>query len=69
MEGKTLLPFISPTTICIVGPTQVVNPCLPKDYWKVLNSTEMFTCLPVKILYAYSEYQKLFDEMQDISSR
>lgn len=32
------------------------------------NSKEIFTCPPVKILYAYSEYQQLFDEMQDISN-
>ena len=64
MEGKTLLPFISPTTICIVGPTQAGKSMFTKRLLE--NSTEMFTCPPVKILYAYSEYQKLFDEMQDI---
>lgn len=65
MEWKTLLPFISPTTIYIVGPTQAGKSLFTKELLE--NSTEMFTFPPVKIVYAYSEYQKLFDDMQYIS--
>lgn len=64
MERKTLLPFISPTDI--VGPKQEGKSMFTKRLLE--NSTGMFTCPPVKIVYAYSEYQKLFDEMQDISN-
>lgn len=66
MDRNTLLPFISPTTICIVGPTQAGKSMFTKRLLE--NSKEIVTCPPVKILYAYSEYQQLFDEMQDISN-
>lgn len=63
-KGEVLLPFISPTTICLSGPTQSGKSVFTKRL--IENTDEMFMEPPEKILYAYSEYQKLFDEMQDI---
>lgn len=64
MTEKTLLPFFSPTTICISGPTQSGKSMFTKKL--VENANAMFTLPPERILYAYSEHQKLFDEMQNI---
>ncbi|CAC5359496.1 unnamed protein product [Mytilus coruscus] len=66
MKEKILLPFISPTTICVVGPTQSGKTMFTKKL--IENVNEMFTDPPEKILYVYLEYQKLFDEMQTISN-
>ena len=64
MTTKTLLPFFYPTTICIVGSTQCGKSMFTKKL--VENAGSMFTLPPEKILYAYSEHQKMFDEMQNI---
>ena len=64
MTEKTLLPFFSPTTICIVAPTQGGKTVFTKKL--VENANAMFTISPERILYCYSEHQKLFDEMQNI---
>lgn len=61
---KTLLPFGSPTTISVVGPTQAGKSVFTKRL--IENADSMFTKPPEKILYAYSEYQPLFDDMQGI---
>ena len=62
MTDNDVLPFISPTTLAIVGPTQSGKSVFTKRL--IENSGVMFTIPPKKILY--SEYQKLFDEMNDI---
>lgn len=59
---QTLLPFSSPTTIYIAGPTQAGKSVFTKRL--IENANVMFTKPPEKILYAYSEYQPLFDDMQ-----
>ena len=64
MTKKKLLPFFSPTTNCAVGATQLGKTMFTKKL--VENTDAMFTIPPEKILYAYSEHQKLFDEMQNI---
>lgn len=61
---KTLLPFASPTTIFIAGPSQAGKSMFTKRL--VENASVMFTEAPEKILFAYSEYQTLFDDMQNI---
>ena len=63
-KGEVLLPFISPTTICILGPTQSGKSVFTKRLIKSVK--KMFTVPPDKIMYAYSEYQKMFDDMQNI---
>ena len=63
-EEKTLLPFLSPTTIFVSGPTQSGKTMFCKKL--IENASKMFTEAPEKILYAYSEYQKMFEEMQHI---
>lgn len=63
-DQKTLLPFLSPTTIYISGPTQSGKSMLARKL--IENASTMFTEPPEKILYAYSEYQKMFNEMQNI---
>lgn len=63
-ENIAVLPFISPTTICIVGLTQLEKSIFTKRL--IENADDMFTEPPEELLYAYSEYQKLFDEMQDM---
>lgn len=59
---QTLLPFSSPTTIYISGPTEAGKSVFTKRL--IENANAMFTKPPEKILYAYSEYQPLFDDMQ-----
>lgn len=61
---NTVLQFIAPTTVRVVRPTQSGKSVFTKRL--IENSQEMFTIPPEKILYAYSEYQKLFDEMEHI---
>ena len=61
---KILLPFNSPTTIAVIGPTQSGKSRLTKRL--VENASKMFTETLENILYAYSEYQPLFDDMKHI---
>ena len=65
MTDETVLKFISPTTIYVVGPTQSGKTMFTKRL--IENAEQMFTDPPEKILYVYSEYQKLFDEMHNLS--
>lgn len=61
-ETVTLLPFSTPTTILICGSTQS-----GKTYFTKLllqNAKGMFTKPVQKIIYAYSEYQNIFDDMK-----
>lgn len=60
-ETATLLPFSTSTTILICGSTQS-----GKTYFTKLllqNAKGMFTKPVQKIIYAYSEYQNIFDDM------
>lgn len=66
MSEKVILPFISPTTVCVVGPSQSGKSFFTKRL--IENAGAMFTKTPEKILYAYSEYQKMFDDMLHISN-
>lgn len=59
---QTLLSFSSPTTIYIAGPTQAGKSVFTKRL--IENANVMFTKPPENFLYAYSEYQPLFDDMQ-----
>ena len=63
---KTLLPFSSPTTLGIFGSTQCGKSVFTKRL--IENSSKMFTEAPVDIMYAYSEHQKLFDDMKYITN-
>lgn len=61
-ETATLLPISTPTTILICGSTQS-----GKTYFTKLllqNPKRMFTKQVQKIIYAYSEYQNIFDDMK-----
>lgn len=63
MENEqTLLPFSSPTTVYISGPTQAGKSVFFNKL--IENADVMFTKPPEKKLYAYSEYQPLFDDIQ-----
>lgn len=64
MDEKIVIPFTSPTTIQICGPTQSGKTMFTKKM--IENASHMFTDPPEKIMYVYSEYQKLFDEMKHI---
>lgn len=63
-EEKTILPFLSPTTLYIAGPTQSGKSMFSRKL--IENASNMFTEAPEKIMYAYSEYQKMFEDMQNI---
>jgi hypothetical protein len=58
---KSLLPFSTPTTILICGSTQSGKTYFTKQLLQ--NADGMFTTPVDKIIYAYSEYQPMFDEM------
>ena len=60
-ETSALLPFSSPTTVLISGATQSGKTFFTKTL--LSHSKTMFTTPPEKIVYAYSEYQPLFDCM------
>ena len=60
-ETEALLPFSSPTTILISGATQSGKTCFTKRLLSCADA--MFTIPPSKVIYAYSEYQPIFDEM------
>lgn len=60
-ETKSLLPFSAPTTILICGSTQSGKTYFTK---RLLQNADGMFCTPVdKIIYAYSEFQPMFDEM------
>lgn len=61
-ENESLLRFSSPTTIMLNGCTQSGKTFFTKKLLE--NANGMFTIIPKKIVYAYSEYQPLFDEMK-----
>lgn len=58
----SLLPFSAPTTVLICGSTQSGKTHFTK---KLLQNTNGLFSMPVnKIIYAYSEHQPMFDEME-----
>lgn len=60
-ETKSLLPFSAPTTTLICGSTQSGKTYFTK---RLLQNADGMFCTPVdKIIYAYSEFQPMFDEM------
>lgn len=59
---KTLLPFHSPCSILICGPTGSGKSMLA--YKIIQQSKHMFTTPPVKTVYCYSAYQELFTKME-----
>ena len=61
-DEKTLLPFHSPCSILIVGPTQSGKTMLTFQILK--QSQAMFSISPMKIVYCYSVYQDLFATME-----
>ena len=61
-KEKTLLPFHSPCSILVVGPTQSGKTMLT---FRILKQAHgMFDIPPVKIVYCYSVYQDLYAEME-----
>ena len=62
-ETEALLPFSSPTSILVSGATQSGKTFFTK---RLLSCADkMFTIPPSSIIYAYTEYQPMFDEMID----
>lgn len=61
-ERESLLPFHSPSTVLISGCTQSGKTHFTKRLLE--NVYGMFDIPPQKILYAYSEYQPVFDVMK-----
>ncbi|CAC5387026.1 unnamed protein product [Mytilus coruscus] len=59
---RTLLPFQTPCSILIVGPTQSVKTML--TFRIIKQAGGMFSTPPVKIVYCYSVYQELFASME-----
>lgn len=58
----SLLPFSAPTTVLICGSTQSGKTHFTK---KLLQNANGLFSMPVnKIIYAYSEHQPMFDEME-----
>ncbi|CAC5392216.1 unnamed protein product [Mytilus coruscus] len=62
LEEKALLPFHSPCSVLIVGPTQSGKTVL--TFKIIKQSKEMFTSPPVKTVYCYSAYQDLFSKKE-----
>lgn len=60
-ETKSLLPFSAPTTILSCGSTQSGKTHFTKRLLQ--NADGMFSTPVDKIIYAYSEFQPMFDEM------
>ena len=61
-KRNSLLPFTAPTTILICGSTQSGKTHFTK---RLLQNADGMFSIPVdKIIYAYSEYQPMFDEMR-----
>ena len=61
-ERESLIPFHSPSTILISGSTQSGKTRFTKKLLE--NASGMFDIPPQRILYAYSEYQPVFDDMK-----
>ncbi|CAC5409113.1 unnamed protein product [Mytilus coruscus] len=59
---RTLLPFQTPCSILIVGPTQSGKTML--TFRIIKQAGGMFSTPPVKIVYCYSVYQELFASME-----
>ena len=62
-QEKVLLPFQSPCSILIVGPTQSGKTMLTCKL--IQQSKQMFSNAPVKTVYCYSAYQELFSQMEN----
>lgn len=59
---QSLLPFLTPTTILICGSTQSGKTHFTK---KLLQNANGMFAMPVeRIIYAYSEHQPMFEEME-----
>ncbi|CAC5379509.1 unnamed protein product [Mytilus coruscus] len=63
LQEKALLPFHSPCSMLIVGPTQSGKTVL--TFKIIKQSKEMFTSPPVKTVYCHSVYQELFSKMEN----
>lgn len=61
-ENESILPFRSPTTCMVSGATMSGKTHF--IYRVLLNATGMFEIPPQKIIYCYSQYQLLFDDME-----
>lgn len=61
-KTKSLLPFSAPTTILICGSTQSGKTYFTKQLLEKAN--EMFTIPVDKIIYAYTEHQDMFHDME-----
>jgi len=61
-KSKALLPFHSPTTVLLSGATMSGKTTLTFEILK--RAKGMFEIPPDKIVYAYGEYQPLYDEME-----
>jgi hypothetical protein len=61
-KTNSLLPFSAPTTILICGSTQSGKTHFTKQLLQ--NADGMFSVPVDKIIYAYSEYQTMFEEMR-----
>ena len=59
---RVVLPFQSPCSILIVGPTMAGKSML--TFRIIQQASAMFTVPPVKIVYCYSVHQELFDTME-----
>lgn len=61
-KERSLLPFHSPSTAMIVGPTMSGKTSL--IYQILKHADGMFQTPPERIVIAYTEYQPLFEEME-----
>ena len=61
-QSESLIKFVSPSILYISGPTMSGKSCLTKRILEHCNA--MFTQQVTKIIYAYSEWQSLYDEMK-----
>jgi len=61
-EKQSVLPFNSPTTILVSGATMSGKTTTTYDILKHVSG--MFKIPPTRIVYAYGEYQPLFEEME-----
>lgn len=61
-KERSLLPFHSPATAMIVGPTMSGKTSLVYEILK--HADGMFQTPPERIVIAYTEYQPLFEEME-----
>ena len=58
------LPFETPTSILVSGPSQSGKTFLVRRI--IDNRNEMFQVPPTKVVYAYSAWQPVFDEMKGV---